>query len=677
MKLPIYTISLIALTLHANDLPIITSLNEDMSQTTQIATQNNQNIDYQPFILSVWEQKDLFSFGVLTLKDALMLLPGVDMMGDSINNRTMVVRGSNPLAYGQSKLVIDGIIVNDQSFDSYNTYLNFPIELIKRIEVVRGSGSFIEGVNGYSGTINVITMAHDTANEKEHGTYFGSLGNDSSKRIGFWQTFDYNQWKLSLDGFYYSDKASSPISVTDKYGNTGYAPLNNSQRSLSLSLMKNNLYLKGRINDYTYGSAFGNLNALPNSEGKQSTPSWYLESSMTHSLSSDLSLKAKAGIAENSWESDARSLPPCDILSTCSYSLSTPNHYPNGYWADLKLKNQQYYANASITYTGLRNHSLLFGYTFKHEKVTDIQSITTERIDGGTVLTDYSDTAPFLDADAAHRLTHEYYIGDTIEINDQLALVLNAGGTKATNIPFHQYKRAALIYQPYRQHILKCMVGTSYRLPSWQELYTINNPARIGNPNLDPEHVTSYELQYIYKPSISTFLSFNAFYLQNKSQITANTLDNTFQNIGRRNIKGIETEFRGSISENDLFAFSYSYINGNTYKNNEVTDYLPYASSHLLKGAFSYTLTPEVKAGIVSRYSSEKARRPNDPRTPMKSFTSLDLILGWENLQGFYLQGAVKNLGNAIYRYPSTPSTYPDDYPVEDRTFWLRTGWKF
>lgn len=677
MKSSIYTISLIALTLHANDLPIISSLNEDMSQTTQIATQNNQNIDYQPFILSVWEQQDLFSFGVLNLKDALMLLPGIDMMGDSINNRTMVVRGSNPLAYGQTKLVIDGIIVNDQSFDSYNAYLNFPIELIKRIEVVRGSGSFIEGVNGYSGTINVITMAHDTLKTKEHGSYFGSIGNDSSKRIGFWQTFDHNQWKFSLDGFYFSDKISSPISVTDKYGNSGNAPLNNAQRSLSISVLKDNFYLKGRINDYTYGSAFGNLNALPNTDGKQSTPSWYLESGITHSLASDLTLKAKAGIAENSWESDARSLPPCDILSTCSYSLSTPNHYPNGYWANLKLKNQQLYGNTSITYTGLRNHSLLFGYTFKHEKVTDIQSITTERTNGGITLVDYSNSAPFLDADAAHRHTHEFYVSDEIEINDQLALALNAGGTKASGISFHQYKRAALVYQPHRQHILKMMIGNSYRLPSWQELYTINNPARKGNPNLEPEHVTSYEFQYIYKPSLSTFLSLNAFYLQNKDQITTNTSNSAFQNIGRRNIKGIETEFRGNITENDLFAFSYSYINGSTYKNNEVTDFLPYASSHLLKGAFSYTLTPEIKAGVVSRYSSEKGRRPNDLRNPMKSFSSVDLILGWENPEGFYLQGAVKNLGNAVYRYPSTPLTYPDDYPVEDRTFWLRTGWKF
>lgn len=639
-----------------------------MSQTTQLATQKNQNIDYQPFILSVWDQEDLFSFGVLTLKDALMLLPGVDMMGDTINNRTMVVRGSNPLAYGQTKLVIDGIIVNDQSFDSYNTYLNFPIELIKRIEVVRGSGSFIEGVNGYSGTINVITMAHDTAKEKEQGSYFGSIGNDSAKRVGFWQTFDYNRWKLSLDGFYYSDKATSPISVTDKYNNTGFAPLNNSQRSLSLSLMKDNFYLKGRINDYTYGSAFGNLNALPNPDGKQSTPSWYLESGIDYSLTNDLALKIKTGIGENSWESEARSLP------AGTYNTIT---FPNGYWADLKLKNLQFYGNASITYTGLRNHSLLFGYTFKHEEVTDLQSITTERVNGGTVLVDYSDIAPFLNADAAHRHTHEFYAGDTIEINDELALALSFGGTKASSIPFHQFKRAALVYQPHRQHIFKTMIGNSYRLPSWQEMYTINNPARIGNPSLDPEHVTSYEIQYIYKPTLSTFLSINAFYLQNKDQITANTSTNTYQNIGERDIRGIETEFRGSITENDHFAFSYSYINGDTRKDTEVTDYLPYASEHLLKCAFSYALTPEVKAGVVSRYASEKARRPSDPRAPMKSFTSVDLMLGWENTKGYYLQGAVKNLGNSIYRYPSAPLTYPDDYPVEDRTFWLRMGWKF
>ncbi len=668
MKLSIYTISVLVLTLQANDLPIITSLNEDMNQATQLATEKNQNIDYQPFILSVWNQKDLFAFGASNLKDALMLIPGIDLMGDSINNRTMVVRGSNPLAYGQTKMIVDGVVVNDHSFDSYNTYLNFPIEIIERIEVIRGPGSFIDGVNGYAGTINVITKAHDKIKKTENGALFAGFGSQQSHQIGFWQTFDLEKWQLSIDGFYYKDDATSPENVTDKYGKSGIAPLNNQQYNLGFSLRSDNSYLLGRVNEYVYGSAFGNLNALPNDAGKQSTPSWYLESGYTAPLSSNVLLKIKAGIYENSWESDARSLP------SGTYG---PVTYPLGYWGDLKLDNRQIYGNILLTFTGFSNHHITAGYTFKHEEVSDIQSITTERVDGGVNLVDYSKSAPFLDADAAHRHTQEFYLGDSITINNDLALALNFGGTKTTSISTHHYQRAALIYQPHRSHIFKTMVGNSYRLPSWQELYTLNNPARIGNPDLTPEHVTSYEAQYIYKPSSSLFLGFNAFYLDNKDQITANTDSKIYENIGKRIIQGIETELRGHYNDDDSFMFSYSYIEGETIKGDQETDYLPFASSHLLKGAFTYSLTSEIKTAVTGRYASEKKRRPDDGRSPTKAFSTIDMTLGWENSKGMYLQANVKNLFDTLYRYPSASGTYVDDYPIEGRTFWLRTGWKF
>ncbi|WP_295054276.1 TonB-dependent receptor [Sulfuricurvum sp.] len=660
--------SLIPLSLYAAELPPLTSLNEEMSYTEQLATQTNQNIDYQPFILSVWEQKDLIPFGVHTLKDALMLLPGIDMMANTNNNRTPVIRGSNPLAYGQTKLAIDGVVVNDRSADTYTGYLDFPIELIQRIEIVRGAGSFIEGVNGYSGSINVITYAKDE-NKLQNGALFGSFGSDSARQAGFWYTHRASKWRLSSDFFYQSNDALSPIKVTDKYHKVGYAPLNSEQVGFGLSYFYDDFYLKGRFNHFTTGSAFGNLSALPNREGEQTFPSWYVEGGYTHKVSNALTINAKAGIMEDGWEEDSRLLPPGTIYNTIPF--------PNGFWADLSFETRMLYATISADYTGIKNHKITAGYTQKYEDIIDMSTVTTNK-SGGSTLVDYTVTAPFIDAGSACRHTDEFYLNDTIDINSQIALSLNLGGTKASNLDVEPYARAALVYQPYRQHIVKFMVGNSFRLPSFRELYSQNNPQQIGNPNLEAEHVISYETQYLYKPTVDTTIGVNLFYLRNKDQITPNTTNKMYQNIGERNIKGVETEFRGSIGENDLTFLSYSYIRGETIKGNETTDYLPYASTHLLKGGLSYALTPQIKAAILGRYSSEKERRPNDSRkNSMESFASYDLILGWEDPSGFYIQGALKNANNAIYRYIAPPSTYPDDYPIEGRTFWIRTGWKF
>lgn len=141
-----FVVSILACSLNAADHALLNSLNDDMVQASVLATQTNQNIDYQPFILSVYHGDDLSKFGIRTLGEALLLVPGIDMASNNMNNRTPIFRGSNPTAYGQSALVIDGYLVNDSLFNSYNPYLDLPIELIERIEVVRGSGSFIEGV---------------------------------------------------------------------------------------------------------------------------------------------------------------------------------------------------------------------------------------------------------------------------------------------------------------------------------------------------------------------------------------------------------------------------------------------------------------------------------------------------------------------------------------------------
>lgn len=659
--------SFIPLAVYGSELPPETTLTEDISYTEQLATQTNQNIDYQPFILSVWEQKDLTLFGVHTLKDALMLLPGIDMMGNTNNNRTPVIRGSNPLSYGQTKLAIDGVVVNDRSADTYTAYLDFPIELIERIEVVRGAGSFIEGVNGYSGTINVITYAKDE-DKLQNGVVFGSFGSDLAKQAGFWYTHRASDWRVSSDLFYQSNDARSPITVTDKYHNTGYAPLNSHQIGFGLSFFYNDFYLKGRINHFTTGSAFGNLSVLPNMNGTQSFPAWYVEGGFSHKISDDLTLNVKAGTMEDGWEEDSRLLPPG------TYGVLT---FPNGFWAHTDFNTRMLYANISTTYTGIKNQKITLGYGQKYEDIIDMYTVTTNKT-GGTTLVDYTDIAPFIDMGSACRHTDEFYLSDTIDISEVLALSLNVGGTKASNLDFEPYARAALVFQPYRQHILKFMVGNSFRLPSFRELYTQNHPTQVGNPDLESEHVVSYETQYLYKPSVDTTLGLNLFYLKNKDQITPNTTNKMYQNIGKRNIKGFESEFRGSIGDYDTTFLSYSYIRGETFKGSETTDYLPYASTHLLKGGLSYAFTPQVNGSIVGHYSSAKERRPNDVRkNAMESFASYDLILGWEDINGFYLQGALKNANNAIYRYISPPGTYPDDYPIEGRTFWVRTGWKF
>jgi len=544
-----------------------------MAQTAQLATQTNQNIDYQPFILSVLHSDDLMKLGFKTLGEALCLVPGVDMATDTTNNRTPIVRGSNPLAYGQTKLLIDGIVVNDRTFDSYNAYLDLPIELIDRIEVVRGAGSFVEGVNGYAGTINVITYASELQNVNAQGQLFASLGNNQSRSVGFWKRYGGDNWKLSTDLFYQTNDLHTPIIVqgSSRFGPSpsGFANLGSDQLGIGMSLVMESFTLQGRINQYQTGSAFGNFDILPNEEGSQNIDSWYLQGEYRHPLTTDLMIKIKAKVMEDGWKSDSRSIQPIAGL------------WDNGYWGKLELKNRLVEGDITAEYKGLKNHLVRGGYSLKYESAIDMSSVTTVKT-GGIALIDYTHTLPFFNADDAKRHIQEIYLSDTININDELALALMGGGIQTDRIDTHWYGRAALVYQPFYNHIFKTIVGNSYRLPSWQEMYVANNPVRIGNPDLQPENVTSYEAQYLYKPYSQLTMGINLFYLTNSDQIARDNT-NKFQNIGKNNIIGGESELRAKLTANDTLSLSYSYIHG-VVTNKYNDDFpLPYAASHLIK----------------------------------------------------------------------------------------------
>jgi iron complex outermembrane receptor protein len=656
-------------TLNGSEAPILTSLNDDIVQTALLASQANQNVDYQPFILSILRSDELSKLGIKTLGEALTLIPGVDMATNTMNNRSPIFRGSNPNAYGQSTIAIDGFVVNDSLFSNYNSYLDLPIELIERLEVVRGSGSFIEGVNGYAGTINVITHAHHDPLSKENGTLFSWAGSEGALGLGGWSRYQEKGWKLSLDAFTQRHEKETPISVTDAIGRSGYGQLGMDQSGFGIAYENGGFELRGRYNDYQTGSAFGNLNILPNPEGKLQQPSWYIQGKYTLPLSQQMRLIFKTSIMQNSWISDSRPLPPGFIYGGVTLK--------EGYWASLMVKNRRISGGGSFNYDGFEAHRITAGVESTWDEAVDMYSRTTDK-DTGIGMVDYSGTPrAFINADNAKRQITNLYLSDTITLNDATAVALTLGTMRTSDIQSHIYGRAAIVYQPTRSDIFKLMVACDNRYPSFQEMYLAPSPYGTGNPDLLYERVHSIETQYlrILGPHLTSGL--NIFYMDNAQQIVR---DHTgqFQNFGKSIIHGAEAELHGKLTQEDNLILSYSYIHGEAHDLSGVESHLPHTASHLVKAAYSYDLGEEWSAGTVLHYVGSK-KRYHDIREPLDSYTTIDASLGWnmDTRTGWYLQGVIKNIGNTVVRYPSPSATYKDDYPIANRTVWIRAGWKF
>ncbi len=111
-------------------------------------------------------------------------------------------------------------------------------------------------------------------------------------------------------------------------------------------------------------------------------------------------------------------------------------------------------------------------------------------------------------------------MSDTWDASDDIALSAEINSDKGSDFDRQNDYRLAFVWQVSDEDIVKLMTSTAYRAPAWQELYGMNNPARVGNRNLKPERVRAYEAQYIKKLRQEDSIGANIFYLENKNQIS-------------------------------------------------------------------------------------------------------------------------------------------------------------
>lgn len=137
-----------------------------------------QKISEAPASVSIITQEDIARFGYRTLDDVLRSVRGFYVTNDR-NYSYLGVRGfSRPGDYNaRILLLIDGHRVNDNVFGSAQLGTEFPLDLdlVERVEVVRGPSSSLYGTNAFFGVINVITRGAGELTGLDVAGTFGSL----------------------------------------------------------------------------------------------------------------------------------------------------------------------------------------------------------------------------------------------------------------------------------------------------------------------------------------------------------------------------------------------------------------------------------------------------------------------------------------------------------------------
>ena len=124
-----------------------------------VATGHAQRVETAPAVISVITADQIKALGAHDLFDVLRTVPGFFLGENTIQVEPIIsVRGFKS-SYNQNVLVLlDGIPQSHYATGDRMAVLGkIPMDLIERIEIMRGPGSALYGADAYSAVIDIIT----------------------------------------------------------------------------------------------------------------------------------------------------------------------------------------------------------------------------------------------------------------------------------------------------------------------------------------------------------------------------------------------------------------------------------------------------------------------------------------------------------------------------------------
>lgn len=509
------------------------------------ASRYEQSASEAPAFVSVVTAREIKLFGYRTIADILRSVPGFYTTYDR-NYSYLGVRGfGRPGDYNtRILLLLDGYHrVNDSVYYQAAVGTDFPVDvdLIDRVEIIRGPASSIYGTNAVFAVVNVITKRGRDLKGVEVSGEAGS----------------FDTYKGSLS---YGDRFSNGLEglISGSYYRSGGRDLTYKQYDRPAT----NHGVAENLDSDQYGSFFTKLGfkgltlsgAFQSRDKKIPTAPWGVIFNDPRTRSTDdrgfVDLKYDS-IFENQLGFMVRAYyDRSEYRGTYPFHLDERKPLLGTYLNKDLVQGEWFGGEFQLTKNLWEHHKVIVGGEYRFNSREDqcnydeeprivYQDMKHSSSTTSVFAQDEFRITPYLLLNAG--LRYDYFDGFGSSLNPRLGLVL----------------------QPFQTTFLKFLYGQAYRVPNAYELYYDDGATAKGNPNLDPETIRTYEV--VWEQLLSSRVKFTlaGFFYDMDDLINFQTdpADGKtfFSNAGRVTARGLEAELNLKWPRGIETRLSYAY----------------------------------------------------------------------------------------------------------------------
>ncbi|HKZ57126.1 MAG TPA: TonB-dependent receptor [Thermodesulfovibrionales bacterium] len=612
------------------------------------ASKYEQKVTEAPSSVSIVTADEIKKYGYRTIADILRSLRSFHVTYDR-NYSYLGIRGFGRTGDYNSRflILIDGHRINDNVYDStlIETGFILDVDLIDRIEVIRGPGSSLYGSNAFLGVLNIITKKGQHLSGVEVSGEAGSF--DAYKgRLSLGNRFD-NGLEIILSGSIFDSQGQ------DLFFKEFDDPANNHGISQGCDYDRNyNLFSKLSFLDFTIeGAHVSRTKGIP-------TAAFSTDFNDPRNRTID-----ELGYLDLRYEHDFRD--KSRIMARLFYDVY---EYKGDYiYAGIVnkdfTKGEWWGGEAMLSKTLLERHRLILGAEYQKNSRQNQRNVNEDPFE---VLLD----------DRRKSERWALYLQDEFTILENL--IFNAGVRydRYDNFGGSTNPRLALIYHPFETSTFKLLYGSAFRIPNVFELYYTVFPMK-GNPDLEPEEIKTYELVYEHYFGKAIHTTLTGFYnkITNLIDSTIDPADDllVFRNAGEVEMKGFEAELGGKWESGLEGRISYSYQDIKNKQNDETPVNSP---RHLAKLNLIVPLIHDkVFTGMEVQYTS--MRKTLADRYTGDFFVANVTVFSQKLLKGLEVSGSVYNLFDKKYEDPGSGEHLQDSIEQDGRNYRIKLTYQF